>query len=330
MTKQGLTINTNVKSVQDLVAWGLEAIRVLNLDCQVAPYAVDLSTYSGNINLSVTTRRLGVKDLYADVIRNSRKTLTFETETPQKPPLLLADPHKVVSSLIDTYFKCHNKQMTIFHQETFMEEDYDQRNPLSSPVVMSLCSYVCLRHCRHMPRYTSQELREFGEFFYRTARELLEDIFDDPDYRKEAMNTLTFLGMFRLHTLRVSEALTAFSLAHTITLDLFDEMMDAPVIDEKSLIRRELFKRRYFYATTIEHHVYHIVEKSFKDFNLRKLKEPLQALPGETAEMAKSVKLKNAFIFWMSDKQVLNARVSEDFLSIDIGTHYGVLLLTSL
>jgi hypothetical protein len=60
------------------------------------------------------------------------------------------------------------------------------------------------------------------------------------------------------------------------------------------------------------------------------LKEPLQALPGETAEMAKSVKLKNAFIFWMSDKQVLNARVSEDFLSIDIGTHYGVLLLTSL
>ncbi|GAB5593569.1 hypothetical protein Unana1_08469 [Umbelopsis nana] len=308
MTKEGLTINTNVKSVKDLVAWGLEAIRVLNLESQVAPCAVDLSEYSGNIKLSVTTRLLGVKDLYADVIRNNRKTLMFDNETPQKPILILTDPHKVVSSLLATYFQCHNKQMAILHQKTFMEEDYDQNNPLSSPVVMSLCSYVCLRHCRHMPPYTSQELREFGEFFYKTARDLLEDIFDDPDYRHEAMNTFTFLGMFRLHTLRVSEAFTAFSLGYTIALDLYDEMMSLPVVDEKSLIRKELFKRQYFHAAMVEHHVYHIVEKSFKDFNLRKLSGPLQALPGEGPDMFKSIKLKNAFILWISDQRVLNAR----------------------
>jgi hypothetical protein len=312
MTKQGLTINTYVKSVQDLVSWGLEAIKVLNLDAEIRAFPVNLAEYSGNINLPVTHKLLGFHKLFGNILRDHRRTLKFDTGVPPQPPVLAADPYKVVSNLIGTYFQCHNKEMYNIYQPTFMEKYYNNRDVFSSPVVMSICAFVCLRHCRHMPSYTSQELREFGEFFYFLSRELLEDIFDDPEHRQESIYTLIFIGMFRLMTLRVSEAFTAFSLAYTITMDLYDDQKDIPVVDEKSLIEREVFKRQCFHICVLEHHVYHLCEESIKEFHIPFLMEPLQILPGEGPDVEKIIKLKNLFTAWISNVHVINARVSKE------------------
>jgi hypothetical protein len=309
MTKEGLTINTNVKTVRDLVSWGLEAIKVLNLDSSIRPYPISLSEYGGNINLSVTSKLLGVHELYAKVIRSGPKTLTFDTGVPPRPPLLAIHPYQVITKLLDTYFNCHNKQMQILYQPTFLEDFYNQKDVFSSPVIMAVCSYVCLRHCRHMPNYSAQELREMGEYFYSLARELLEDIFDEPDHREDAMTTLIFIGMFRLQTLRASEAFTAFTLAYTITLDMYDERMSIPVVDEQSWIKREVFKRQCFHVTLMEHHVYHLAENSFKDFKFLFAGESLEPLPNEEPEMVKSVQLKNIFMNWLSNEKMINARV---------------------
>jgi hypothetical protein len=310
MTKKGLTINTNVKSIQDLVSWGFAAIKILNSETHLSPFTINLAESSGDISLAVTTRFHGAKDMYTDILRSNQKKLTFESESVSPPPLIEADGHAVVSSLIEAYFNCHNKQILILHCRTFMDEEYDPRSPLSSPLVMAVCAFVCLRHCRHMPGYTSQELRDFGEFFYRTARSLLEDIFDEPEHRLETMLTLTFLGMFRLQTLRVSEAFSAITLAYTIAHDLLPEMMQMPVVDDKSLIQREMFKRQYFHVVMVENQLYHIVEKSTKDILFSNLSEDMMPLPDEDDKVVKFIKLKNKFHHWMSDPNVKAARVS--------------------
>lgn len=311
MTKKGLTINTNVKSIQDLVSWGFAAIKILNSETHLSPFTINLAEYNGDISLAVTNRlHYGAKEIYTDILRTNRKKLTFEDETVTQPALIVADAHAVVTSLIETYFQCHNKQILILHRETFLEDEYDPRSPLSSPQVMAVCAFVCLRHCRHMPNYTSQELRDLGEFFYRTARALLEDLFDEPKHRHESMLTLMFLGMFRLLTLRVSEALSAITLAYTIAHDLLPEMMEMPVVDDKSMIRRELFKRQYFYVVTVENQLYHIVEKTSKDITFSKLSEDMMPLPDEDEKSVKFVKIKNKINHWTSNPEVRVARVS--------------------
>ncbi|KAG2185686.1 hypothetical protein INT44_002479 [Umbelopsis vinacea] len=308
MTKEGLTINTNVKTVRDLVSWGLEAIKVLNLDSSIHPFPISFSEYGGNINLSVTSKLLGVHELYAKVLRNGPKPLKFDTGFPPRPPLLAATPYLVIANLLDTYFSCHHKQMQILYQPTFLEDFHNRADAFTSPVIMAVCSYVCLRHCRHMPNYSAQELREMGEFFYSLARELLEDIFDEPDHREETMITLIFIGMFRIQTLRASEACTAFTLAYSITLDLYDERMSMPVVDEQTWIQREMFKRQCFHVTLMEHHVNHLAEKSFKEFKFLFAGENLQPLPDEEPEMVKSIQLKNTFMNWLSNEKMVNAR----------------------
>ncbi|KAG2183677.1 hypothetical protein INT43_006685 [Umbelopsis isabellina] len=309
MTKKGLTINTNVKSIQDLVSWGFAAIKILNSETHLSPFTVNLSEYNGDISLAVTSRfHHGTKELYTDILRTNQKKLTFEDGNITQPALIAADAQAVVSSLIETYFQCHNKQILILHRDTFLEEEYDPRSPLSSPQVMAICAFVCLRHCRHMPDYTSQELRELGEFFYRTARDLLEDIFDDHKHRHESMLTLMYLGMFRLQTLRVSEALSATTLAYTIAHDLLPEMMEMPAVDDKSMIHREMFKRQYFFVVMVENQLYHIVEKTSKDIFFSKLSEDMMPLPDEDEKTIKFIKLKNKFHNWMSDPEVKAAR----------------------
>lgn len=324
MTKEGLTINTNVKTVRDLVSWGLEAIKVLNLDSSIDPYPINLSEYGGNINLSVTSKLLGVHELYAKVIRNGPKVLMFDTGVPARPRFLADNPYPVIETLLDTYFKCHNKQMQILLESTFMEDFHKQTDIFASPVTMALCSYVCLRHCRHMPNYPAQDLREMGEYFYGLARELLEDIFDEPDHRSDTMIALIFIGMFRIQTLRASEAFTAFSLAYTITLDIYDDEVRKPVVDEKSWIQRELFKRQCFHVTLMEHHVYHLVESSFKEFKFLFAGQALEALPGETEDMLKTIQLKNIFMSWLSNDKMINARVGirDVFTRDDVGLDY--------
>ncbi|KAG0167759.1 hypothetical protein DFQ29_000278 [Apophysomyces sp. BC1021] len=203
-----LRIETGIQSISELLKYS-----------QAAPRS--LSPFPG---LSSSTPLLFRNTLPAGMISTSIKVLSGyiarkSTVTALIPATLLFEPRLVIDQLLQAYFNCFNLYMPLIHRPTFMEHYRKTRDPFSCPITMAICANICMCSCRHL-QFSLQERRHMAEYFYQLCRDMLYDMFDDPDRRLETLITANLITKFLINTLRMSEARKTTSMALLICADL--------------------------------------------------------------------------------------------------------------
>ncbi|ORZ15954.1 hypothetical protein BCR42DRAFT_45501 [Absidia repens] len=245
------------------------------------------------------------------------------------PPILTFKPKWVIDRLVYMYFKCYNPSMPILHEPTYMEYYRQLKDPLTCPVTMALCTYICCGHHHATSSTTTNEAnqtnvhgtehdgninsnnydndedgvyddngykwfsdmvdrRGMGEYFYRHCRNILDDIFDDPQRRLETVTSINLLKRFLMNTLRLSEMRKLETIAYLICLDL-KPIYQSPT--QSSKVERAMFARHYAFCiwchVTVDFFMDSISQHEDLDFIY------LEVLPGESDYTRNFVDLQN-------------------------------------
>ncbi|KAI7850297.1 hypothetical protein BDC45DRAFT_518495 [Circinella umbellata] len=103
-----------------------------------------------------------------------------------------------MEKLINLYFEHINPVFGLLYEPTFRMYYKSFDNPLKCPIALSLCveTAVILRSCASL---SSIESRHFADYFFYKSKDILTDIFDDPQRPLETVMTITFLLPYLFH-----------------------------------------------------------------------------------------------------------------------------------
>jgi hypothetical protein len=233
------------------------------------------------------------------------------------PDLLIQRPKWVVDRLVYMFLKCYNPSMTFVHHPTYLAYYQQLEDPLTCPVTMALCSYVCCGHHNAstpgndnddvyyddngMEWFSSMmDRRAMGEYFYRQCRHTLDDIFDEPQRRLETVMAINILKRFLMNTLRVSEMRKLETIAYLICVDL-KPFYQSPSLASKR-VEREMYARHYAFSIWCHVAVDFFMDSisSHDDVDFIRL----SILPGESEFTWKFLHLQNHFFDILLDPSV--------------------------
>ncbi|KAL7324662.1 hypothetical protein PS15p_209822 [Mucor circinelloides] len=144
------------------------------------------------------------------------------------PTALLLDPKSLVDQLLDIYFQCHNIFSPLVHEKSYRDRLATVQDPLTDPVTLSICSYVCSTPCQNVS-FTPREKRNMGDYFYAKARDIILDQFDQPEKRLETAMSINLLMQYMHITLKIGECRRLVSLSYHILVDLRNDYSDLRV-----------------------------------------------------------------------------------------------------
>ncbi|GAB5589837.1 hypothetical protein Unana1_04737 [Umbelopsis nana] len=217
LTKNGLRIETNIKSVQDLMHQVQYMAAQMNRVKNPALYSHPLTMEPNNTLLIKFGKKAWVK-----ILEGNRKALhrcvVFMQDQAlpdvNRIQMLIPDVStNMTLRLLQVYFSCqHLKQLSV-HRKTF-NKMFFQQNDIRAPVY-ALCAAIVTMRCKHVLQavpYESQLV--YGEYYFNLARDMYSEQFDDLSI--EAYCTLAFMAMYKVNLMRPSEAENYLSLAKRI------------------------------------------------------------------------------------------------------------------
>lgn len=224
VTKSGLKIQTNIRSVDDL--WRQVQSMAIQIEKLEHP---TMYTYPASNEFDSTLLIKFGKRAWVKILEGNRKALhrcvvfMQDQALPDVNRLQLQMPDltwNMTVHLLQVYFSCqHRKQLSV-HRKTFYKMFF-QPNDVRAPVY-ALCAAVATMRCKHVLQvipYESQLV--YGEYYFNLARQMYSEQFDDISI--EAYCTLTFMAVYKVNTMRPNEGENYLSMAKRIGQTLLQQ-----------------------------------------------------------------------------------------------------------
>lgn len=209
-------LETSIRSIDELLQFSQASFRYLSpFSSLFANESVVFESTSAHV-VSTALRLVSRQSL-----RQSRMKLL-----PVKLPIVY-DYRPIIDKLVNLHIECHKNRIPLLHAPTFMTYYRSLDDPFKSPVVMAVCVNM-LGSFRRGIDYTAQEKRQLSDFFYQKCRDLLLDMFDDPDRRLETVITISLLITYvSLIRLEFAEARRLATIASLIAKDIDSSVLIA-------------------------------------------------------------------------------------------------------
>ncbi|KAI9243623.1 hypothetical protein BDA99DRAFT_317361 [Phascolomyces articulosus] len=224
-------------------------------------------------------------------------------------PYLHLHYRSIVDHLIHIYSNHENSRRLFLHVPTFLNYYQHLQDPLTCPITLAVCVHT-LCTARRMITHSASERRAIANFFYDKCKDILYDIFDDPDYKLETIIVINLLQHFVMFVLlRFNEARRWITIAHCLCKNLesnnmTDEGVTQPHHQHQpkkcqqltlylpSDIKHALLQRHIFYTENTYQLLDFIVDETASGPHPRKMNSMkvsyMQSIPGEdrgTCEM---------------------------------------------
>lgn len=298
MTKNGLTLETNVKNVDDFLSFSLQALQYLDGSSLYTKPGFEMKT----INLATTSRANNIQWIFREALRRNKGRGAI---VPQFTGSLLFDEENVIINLVSAFFHCYNSVHPFLHADTYYKKYHNNDNLADSPLTASICAVMTQRACAHI-QYEPYELRNMGEYFYQIARDALSDIMDDESRQTEATIGFLLLAQYCFFTLRFSEARHFSSVAFIIAHDAVGNIAEVNSEDPEQVI----MKRNYLFLNMQEMALKHFMDNSSEFLDVKLFETNLEILP-EDGDIAKIfLKVANRAMKFFRCKQLINIMVS--------------------
>ncbi|KAM3584764.1 hypothetical protein VKS41_003568 [Umbelopsis sp. WA50703] len=293
MTKNGLTLETSIKSVDDLLSFGLQALQYLDGSSLYSEPGVDMRT----LNLITTNRTNNIQWIFREALKKNKGHGTI---VPQVTSSILFDAENVITNLVNAFFTCYNSFHPLLQQAFYYKKYHNNENLTEAPLTAAICAIMTMRPCIHI-QYEAYEMRNMGEYFYHIARDTLSDIMDDTSRQTESSIGFLILSHYCFFTLRFSEARHYSSMAYIIAHDAVGSITDVNFDDPEQVI----MKRNYFFLNLQEMALKHFMENSTEFLDTKLFETKLEILP-EDGELAKVfLKMGNRVIKLFRSKQLI-------------------------
>lgn len=258
-------LETSIRSIDELLQFSQASFRYLSpFSSLFANESVVFESTSAHV-VSTALRLVSRQSL-----RQSRMKLL-----PVKLPIVY-DYRPIIDKLVNLHIECHKNRIPLLHAPTFMTYYRSLDDPFKSPVVMAVCVNM-LGSFRRGIDYTAQEKRQLSDFFYQKCRDLLLDMFDDPDRRLETVITISLLITYvSLIRLEFAEARRLATIASLIAKDI-----DSSGLDRMPKFERAMFQRHRIH---VDHNMKMLSMLLDETDDHIPCGEPMEALEDETKE----------------------------------------------
>ncbi|CDH57421.1 hypothetical protein RO3G_05069 [Lichtheimia corymbifera JMRC:FSU:9682] len=258
-------LETSIRSIDELLQFSQASFRYLSpFSSLFANESVVFESTSAHV-VSTALRLVSRQSL-----RHSRMQL-LPVELP-----IMYDYRSIIDKLVNLHIECHSNRIPLLHAPTFMTYYRSLDDPLKSPVVMAVCVNM-LGSFRRGIDYTAQEKRQLSDFFYQKCRDLLLDMFDDPDRRLETVITISLLVTYvSLIRLQFAEARRLATIASLIAKDI-----ESSGLDHMQKYERALFQR---HRAHVEHNMKMLSMLLDETDDHIPCGEPMEALDDESKE----------------------------------------------
>lgn len=305
MKKNGLTLNTKVKNIEDLLRFGIQALQYLEGATLYTEPRAELQSLS----LLTTSRSNNIHFIFREALK--KNSGHGGIAAPTVSTILLVDPDTVILNLVETFFTCYNNFHPLICRSLFYTRYETTEEIVASPLTIAICAVMTMRPCKHIP-YQPQELRQMGEQFYTLARESLSDIIDEPSQVLEASVGFLLLSHYCYHTLRFSTARHYSATAYLVSHNAVGHITE---IDETD-IELVVMKRNHFYLCLQEVALKHFMDGSNELLDLTLFNTKLTTLP-EDSDIAKTfLNIGNRLIKLVRSKPMLDVMVSTRLLNV--------------
>ncbi|KAG2180818.1 hypothetical protein INT43_008397 [Umbelopsis isabellina] len=293
MTKNGLTLETNVKNIDDFLSFGLQALQYLDGSSLYTKPGVDMKT----IALTTTSRTNNIQWIFREALRRNKGRGAL---VPQFTGSLLFDAENVITNLVAAFFHCYNSVHPFLHADTYYKKYHKNGDLTDAPLTATICAVMTQRSCAHI-HYEPFEMRNMGEYFYQIARDALSDIMDDTSRQPEASIGFLLLSQYCFFTLRFSEARHFSSMAYIIAHDAVKSIIEENTQDPEQVI----MKRNYLFLNFQEMALKHFLDNSNEFLDVKLFDSNLITLPDD-GEIAKIfLKIANRAMKFFRCKQLI-------------------------
>jgi hypothetical protein len=298
MTKDGLTLNTNIQNVQDFLTFGMQAVQYLD---GISIYN-EPSNGTTLLSLFARNRANNINYIFQQALKKNadQGVPTVASVSPS----LIFDKETVISTLVHAYFTCFNVSHPFMTQRLYYSRFHNSEDILSSPVTAAMCLVMTMRPCPHIP-YDIQELRQIGEYFFIVTRDALSDIIDDPSRSTEATVGFLLLSHYAFYTLRFSEARNYSSTAYLISHNAVGHIKEIDNTDAEEII----MKRLHFMLSLQESALKNFLGGGTDTFDLEIFKTKLESLPDDSDIARSFVKLGSRVLNLLRSQHLLRTLV---------------------
>ncbi|KAI8583455.1 hypothetical protein K450DRAFT_223759 [Umbelopsis ramanniana AG] len=294
MTKNGLSVHTNIQSVQDLMSFGMYAVQYLDGISINPPPSDGLSTLS----LIARGRVNNISHIFHQALKKNAGH--GAVSVPSVSASLIFDQENVISILLTAYFACFNDSHSIMTRSLYYSRFHNPEDPLSSPLTAVMCAVMTMRPCRHIP-YSFQELRQMGEYFFNIARDGLADIIHEPSQSTEGTIGFLLLAHYCFYTLRFSEARSYSTTAYLIAHNAVGHIKEINSTSAEMVI----MKRVYFMLSLQESSLKNFLGGQSDNFDVEIFNTKLEALPDDSDFGRTFIKLGSRILNLLRSQQLL-------------------------
>lgn len=299
MSKNGIVLNTNVKSIEDLITFGVQALQYLDGAALYTEPRDELKSLS----LRTTNRSNSIHFSFQEALKNNKGHGGIAK--PAATSAVLSDQENVILNLVRAFFTCYNTVHPLVYKSLYYERYRTTEEKIASPLTTAMCAVMTLRPCQHIP-YQRQELRQMGDYFYSLARESLSDIIDEPSQAMEASMGFMLLSHYSFLTLRFSEARHYSTTAYLVAHNAVGHVTEIDVSDIEQLV----MKRNYIYLSLQESALKHFVQDDAEMLDVKLFDNQLEILP-EDSNIAKAfLTICNHLMTLLRSRQMLQIMVN--------------------
>jgi hypothetical protein len=294
MTKNGLSVHTNIQCVQDLLSFGMHAVQYLD------GLAINSQPSDGLTTLSLVARSRvnNISHIFHQALKKNAGHGTLPI--PSVSASLIFDQENVILTLLTAFFDCFNASHSLMTKSLYYSGFHNSEDLLSSPLTAVMCAIMTMRPCKHIP-YDFQELRQMGEYFFNIARDGLADLIDEPSRSTEGTLGFMMLAHFCFYTLRFSEARSYSTTAYLIAHNAVGHIKE---IDSTSA-EMVIMKRVYFMLALQESSLKNFLGGHTDNFDVDIFNTKLEPLPDDSDFGSTFLRLGSRILNLLRSQQLL-------------------------
>ena len=149
------------------------------------------------------------------------------------------DHRGIMNYLLPLYFEQFIPVTGLLHAPTFWKHYQSLDDPLDCPITLA-ASVDAIVSLRNVINYTPIQRRLIGDYFYSKCKDILFDLYEDPDRKLDVIMVTCLLQSYLTDVLlNAVEARRLLSVALLLCLEMENK------IDEMTDIQRTLFKRHH-------------------------------------------------------------------------------------
>ncbi|KAI8144729.1 hypothetical protein BJV82DRAFT_57342 [Fennellomyces sp. T-0311] len=272
ITDGAMRLEKPITTMEELLAFTQASIRYLSPFTGIfKPMSLRFESTSISISLGLTTM-IQRQELLKPRNKCFAKLVYDDIDISNLTP---EDYRDIIDHLIPLYLNRHICVMGLLHVPTFLEYYNSLDDPLDDAVILAIC-IDALVNLRNVLEYSPIKKRILAETFYGKCKDLLFDLYNDPNRKLEVVFTTsflqTYLGDVVLNNLEASRLTT-------VALVLCAELQNDPSI-KMPTIQRVLFKRHCLYLEA-NNRLFRMIHEDKVDFTLPECVSELEILDDE-------------------------------------------------